>query len=51
MPEDMTIPVFLYNRTFAGHELSSASILDLAPTAADVLGVPADREWEGKSLL
>ncbi len=51
MPEDMTIPVFLYNRTFAGHELSSASILDLAPTAADVLCVPADREWEGKSLL
>ena len=51
MPEDMTIPVFLYNRTLGSTDLPSASILDLAPTTATVLGVPADHEWEGKSLL
>ena len=51
MPEDMTIPVFLYNRTFNSVKLPKASILDLAPTAAAVLGIPADREWEGSNLL
>ena len=51
MPEDMTIPVFLYNRTFNSAKLPKASILDLAPTAAAVLGIPADREWEGSNLL
>ena len=51
LPEDMTIPIFLYNRAFESRELPTASILDLAPTTAAVLGVPADREWEGKSLL
>ncbi len=51
LPEDMTIPIFLYNRQFGSSELERASILDLAPTTAAVLGVPADHEWEGRSLL
>ena len=52
MPEDMTIPVFLYGPEFEGaKELSDVSIMDLAPTVTKLLGIPANREWEGKSLL
>jgi len=51
MPEDMTTPIFLYHPALAARELGEASILDLAPTAAAVLGVGADSEWEGRNLL
>ena len=52
MPEDMTIPMILRGDAFkAGEEIHGVSILDVAPTVADVLGVPAAREWEGKSLV
>ena len=51
LPEDMTIPVFLYNRAFAPRELAAANIIDLAPTIVAALGGSPDREWEGKSLL
>ncbi|MBE5786284.1 MAG: hypothetical protein E7324_01955 [Clostridiales bacterium] len=52
MKEDMTIPMFFMGKEFApGKELNGVSILDLAPTIARVLGVPAVREWEGKSLI
>ena len=52
MKEDMTIPMFFYGPEFeAGKELSGISILDIAPTIADILNVPKPREWEGKSLL
>ena len=51
-PEDMTIPIFLRHSTIAPGELAAgASILDIAPTVAAWLGVPADPDWEGKSLL
>lgn len=51
MPEDMTIPMFFVGKDFVpGKELDGVSILDLAPTVADVMGVPAAPEWEGKSL-
>ena len=52
MPEDMTTPII-----FVGAEidrvgiLENANIKDIAPTVADLLGVPADPDWEGKSLL
>jgi predicted AlkP superfamily pyrophosphatase or phosphodiesterase len=49
---DMIIPMFFFGRDFeAGKELSGISILDLAPTIADIMQVPAAREWEGKSIL
>ncbi len=52
MPEDMTIPMFLYGEKFKPDtELENVSILDVAPTVADVLAVPVAREWEGKSLV
>lgn len=52
MKEDMTIPMFFYGQPFtAGQELHNVSLLDLAPTIADILEVPHSREWEGKSLV
>lgn len=51
-PEDMTIPLLIQGEGFApGTQLGSASIMDIAPTITKLLGVPADREWEGKSLI
>lgn len=51
MPEDMTIPQFYLGKRFeAGRALENVSILDIAPTIADVMGVPAAPEWEGRSL-
>ena len=52
LPEDMTVPMFFFGEDFeAGRELHGLSILDLAPTVADVMGVFHAPEWEGKSLL
>lgn len=52
MPEDMTIPMFFCGEDFKKNtELTNVSILDIAPTIADVMGVAAPREWEGKSLI
>lgn len=50
MPEDMTIPVLFYNKSFEKKELEDVSILDIVPTIASVLGVPADEDWEGKVI-
>ncbi len=50
--EDMTIPLFARGAEFApGTALGDASILDIAPTIAKLLGVPADGDWEGRALL
>jgi predicted AlkP superfamily pyrophosphatase or phosphodiesterase len=52
LPEDMTIPMFFLGACFTpGKELHGVSILDLAPTIADVMEIPAAPEWEGKSVL
>lgn len=52
MDEDMTIPMFICGPQFeAGAELSEASILDVAPTVADIMCIAQAKEWEGKSLL
>ena len=51
MKEDMTIPTFFIGKRFdSGKELTDVSILDLAPTIVDIMGVPKAPEWEGKSL-
>ena len=48
MKEDMTIPTFFIGDRFEpGKQISDVSILDLAPTIADIMGVPIPREWEG----
>ena len=50
-PEDMTIPLFFRHASIAPGKLpDGATILDIAPTIAAWLGVPADPEWEGKIL-
>ena len=52
LPEDMTIPMFFMGAPFVpGKELEGLILLDLAPTVADLMGVPTEREWEGKSVL
>ncbi len=52
LPEDMTIPLFFCGDEFKpNEELSGVSILDIAPTIAEVMDVPVAREWEGKSLV
>ena len=48
MKEDMTIPTFFIGDRFEpGKQISDVSILDLAPTIADIMSVPIPREWEG----
>ena len=50
-PEDMTIPVAIRGPRFEkGRELENVSIKDIATTVADLLEVPAVKEWEGKVL-
>ncbi len=50
-PEDMTIPLFLRHAAIVPGELpAGATILDVAPTIAAWLGVPADPDWEGRVL-
>ena len=50
-PEDMTIPMFFIGDRFeAGKKLENVSILDIAPTIADIMSVIPAPEWEGKSL-
>ena len=52
LPEDMTIPMFFYGDCFIpGKELENVSILDIAPTIADIMSIDTPREWEGKSLV
>ncbi|MBQ7045846.1 MAG: alkaline phosphatase family protein [Clostridia bacterium] len=52
LPEDMTIPLFFYGPDFVpGMNIRGASLLDIAPTIADVMGVLSDSDWEGKSLI
>lgn len=52
LPEDMTIPMFFYGPEFEkGKELGEISILDIAPTIADIMGISKAPEWEGKSLI
>lgn len=52
MPEDMTIPLFFYGKHFAPEmDLGDVSLLDIAPTVTDVLGLAPDEDWDGRSLL
>ena len=51
-PEDMTIPIFIRQKGIAPGEIAETrSILDIAPTVVSLLDVPADPDWEGRSLL
>ena len=52
LPEDMTIPMFFIGKKFEkGTKLQEVTILDIAPTIADIMSVPCAPEWEGRSLV
>jgi len=52
MKEDMTIPVLLLNAGLpAGETIREYSIMDIAPTVADLLELEKPLEWKGKSLV
>lgn len=48
IPEDMTIPVFYYNKKFGSTEIDGINIMDITPTVAKVLGTEREPEWIGK---
>ena len=51
MPEDMTIPFFIYGEGVPqGHQLPEHSLLDVAPTITKMMGILPDVEWEGKPM-
>ncbi len=51
LPEDMTIPQFYIGKRFTpGKVLEDLSLLDIAPTVADIMSVPCAPEWEGRSV-
>ncbi len=52
IPEDMIIPVFFMGDMFEKHkDLGEISIMDIAPTIADIIGVRKVKQWEGTSLI
>ena len=51
-PEDMTIPLFFCGEEFApGENIKEASLLDIAPTIAAIMGISTEPEWKGRSLI
>lgn len=52
-PEDMTVPLFFYGKDFPKGKVieENISLLEIAPTIAALLGLPAEHEWEGRSLI
>lgn len=51
MPEDMTVPLFMRGARFeSGETLEGASLLDIAPSIADIMGILPEGDWEGKSF-
>ena len=51
MAEDMTIPLMIMGKNIEVGKIENASIMDIAPTIVKLMGIPADEEWEGKSLI
>jgi len=52
MPEDMTVPFFFYGKDFEGGKvLENVSLLEIAPTIAKIMDIPAEPDWDGHSLI
>jgi predicted AlkP superfamily pyrophosphatase or phosphodiesterase len=56
LPEDMTIPLVIAPSggealAETGKMQGAVSIMDVAPTIARILGVPAPEEWEGRGIV
>ena len=50
IPEDMTVPIVLLGEDIEPGIMQSASVIDVAPTVAAILGIEPDKDWKGKSL-
>lgn len=51
LAEDMTIPLFILGGGYAaGRDLGPRSILDVAPTVAELMGIAAPAEWQGTPI-
>ncbi len=51
IPEDMVVPFFICGKDFeGGAQLESMSLLDIAPTIADIMGIAPEENWKGRSL-
>lgn len=52
LPEDMTVPLLIRSRfTTPASPIRKANIIDIAPTITAIIGIPANSDWEGRSLL
>ncbi len=53
LPEDMTIPLFFCGKDFTPGPINDRplSLLDIAPTIVNLLGIPSEREWKGHSVI
>lgn len=52
LPEDMVIPFIMLGKDVVpGESFEGASIKDIPPTVATLLGVEPNEEWEGRSLV
>jgi arylsulfatase A-like enzyme len=50
--ESIDIPLFFFDTDFhASRRVAYATHLDIAPTIADLAGIPIPVQWEGRSLL
>lgn len=51
MPEDMVIPLFLRGDEFdPGETNEETSLLDIAPTIAQIMGIEPEKDWQGRLL-
>ncbi len=53
LPEDMNIPILLISDQIKTLKQANRdiSILDIAPTITDLIGIPSDKDWEGESFV
>ena len=52
LPEDMTIPMLFVGPDFEeGKQLKNITLLDIAPTITQIMGIGSPREWEGKPIV
>jgi len=52
LDSDMTIPMFFIGDEFEpGKDLGEISIMDLAPTISEIMGVTPSEDWVGKTVL
>ena len=53
LPEDMTVPFFFCGKEFPKGKVieDEVSLLEIAPTIAKIMGIPAEPEWEGKPVF